>query len=39
LIAEEKEENKIKELVNMATIEAERLDNIIKETVSLTYKA
>jgi hypothetical protein len=39
LIAEAEEKDKIKELVNMATIEAERLDNIIKETVSLTYKA
>ena len=39
LIADTEDKEKIKELVNMATIEAERLDDIIKETVSLTYKA
>jgi len=38
LVAESEEEEKEK-LISMATMEAERLDNIIKETVSLAYDA
>jgi hypothetical protein len=37
-LVQDAEKSKVKELVTMATMEAERLDNIIKETVSLTHQ-